>query len=70
MADGVFFVFCSKNIVTKLVGYEQATCLCVEMEFVFGTICFHVNCIHFRGAVFIHVGRHNCVRKWCFVLHV
>ena len=22
---------------------------------------FHVNCIHFRGAVFVHVRRHNCV---------
>jgi len=44
-----FYVFCSKNILTKLVGYQQPTCFCIKMEF------FHVNCIHFRGAVFAHV---------------
>jgi len=33
-----FYVFCSKIIVTKLVGLEQPTCLCVKMEFVVGTI--------------------------------
>jgi len=30
---------------------------------------FHVNCIHFRGAVFMFSFtwiRHNCVGKWCF----
>jgi len=25
-----------------------------------------MNCIHFRGAVFVKVGRHNCVRKMVF----
>jgi len=40
----------------KLVGWKQHTCLCVKMEFVVGTISFHVNCIHFRGAAFVHVG--------------
>jgi len=34
----IFYVFCSKNIVTKPVGYQQPTCLCVKMEFVFGVI--------------------------------
>ena len=46
-----FYVFCSKNILTKPVGYQQRTCLCIKMEF------FHVNYIHFRGAVFVHVGQ-------------
>jgi len=46
-----FYVFCSKNILTELAGYQQPTCLCIKMEFL------HVNCIHFRGAVFIHVGQ-------------
>jgi len=45
-----FYVFCSKNILTELFGYKQPTCLCIKMEF------FHVNCIHFRAAVFAHVG--------------
>jgi len=44
-------VFCTENILTELIGYEQPTCLCIKMEF------FNVNCIHFRGAVFIHVGQ-------------
>jgi len=62
-----FYVFCSKNILTILVGYQQPTCVCIKMEF------FHVNYIHFRPAVFAHVG---CgvgtivYRKWGFVLHV
>jgi len=46
-----FDVFRSKNILTKMVGYQQRTCLCIKKEF------FHVNYIHFRGAVFVHVGQ-------------
>ena len=38
MEDGSFYVLCSKNILTKLVGNQQPTCLCVKMEFVVGTI--------------------------------
>jgi len=34
----ISYVFCGKNILTKLVGYNQSTCLCVEMEFVVGNI--------------------------------
>ena len=30
--------------------------VCVKMEFVVGTFRFHVNFIHFRRAVFVHVG--------------
>jgi len=33
-----FYVFCCKNILTKLVGYQQPTCLCVKMEFAVGII--------------------------------
>jgi len=48
------------------VGYQQRTCLCCKTEFVVGTISLHVNCIHFRRAVFIHVGLKNCVREIVF----
>jgi len=51
-----FYVLCSKNILTKPVGYQKPTCLCVKTEFMVGTFRFHVNCIHFRRAVFFHVG--------------
>jgi len=34
----IFCVLCSKNILMKLVGYQQPTCLCANMEFVVGTI--------------------------------
>jgi len=33
-----FYVLCSKNILTKLVGNHKPTCPCVKMEFVVGTI--------------------------------
>jgi len=33
-----FYVLCSKNILMKLVVYQQPICLCVKMEFVVGTI--------------------------------
>jgi len=33
-----FYVLCSKNILMKLVGYQQPTCLCVRIAFVVGTI--------------------------------
>jgi len=46
-----FYVFCSKNILTELFGYQQPTCLCIKMEF------FHVYCMHFRSAVFVRVGQ-------------
>jgi len=40
LADGLFLknLHCSKNILTKLVSYQQPTYLCVKMEFVVGTI--------------------------------
>ena len=30
-----------------MVNPRLPTCLCVKMEFVVGTIRFHVNCVHF-----------------------
>jgi len=33
-----FYVLCIKNILMKLVGYQQPTSLCVMMEFVVGAI--------------------------------
>jgi len=64
------FVFCSKDILTKLVGYQQPTCLCVKMEFVVRTISLLCE-LFFYGNVFVHVCEllssvHNCVRKKVF----
>jgi len=39
-----FYVLCSKNILIKLVGYQQLTSHGVKMEFV---VRFHVNYFHF-----------------------
>jgi len=40
LADGWFIkikkLLCSKNSLTKIVGYHQPTCLCVKMAFVVG----------------------------------
>jgi len=47
-------LFCSKNILTKLVGYHQPICLCVKMELVVGTISLSCE-LFFSGAVFVHV---------------
>jgi len=33
-----FYALCIKNILIKLVRYQQATCLFVKMEFIAGTI--------------------------------
>jgi len=32
-----FYVLRNKNILMKLVGYQQSTCLCVKMELIAGT---------------------------------
>jgi len=65
------FVFCGKNILTNLVGYEQHTSLCVKMEFVVGTNLLSCElysltwiCLRSCGVGTIVYG------KWCFVLHV
>ena len=51
-----FYVFCSKNILTKLDGYQQPTVSIWNRWLQVEPFRFHVNCIHFRGAVFVHVG--------------
>jgi len=53
----MFFFYnliCSKNILTKLVGYQQSWC----QDGIRGWnyFAFHVNCTHFRGALYVHVG--------------
>jgi len=50
-----FYVLCSKNILRKLVGYQQPTCLCVKMEFVVGTISLSCELFSLFKAVFFHV---------------
>jgi len=61
-----FYVLCDKNLLMKLVGYQQPTCLCVMMEFVVGNIFLHVNCVHFLKLLSFMWGRHNYVRKTIF----
>ena len=51
-----FYVLFSKNILMTLVGSQQSTCFCVKVNSCLEIFRFHVNCIHFRGAVFVHVG--------------
>jgi len=65
----IFYVFYGKNILTKLVGYRQPTCLCVEMKFVVGNISLSSELYSLSWSCFMW-GRHNCVRKQCLVLHV
>jgi len=45
-----FYVLCSKNLLMKLVGYQQPTCLCVKMEFVVGTISLSCELFSFSKA--------------------
>ena len=47
-------MFCSKDILTKLVGYHQPICLCVKMKFVVGTISLSCE-LFFSGAVLVHL---------------
>jgi len=61
-----FYALCNKNILTKLVGYQQPTCLCVKMEFVVGTISFSCELCTLCKVVLVHVGpaqlrTENCV---------
>ena len=50
-----FYVLCNKNILTKLVGYQQPTGLCFMMEFVVGTISLSCELYSLSKAAFIHV---------------
>jgi len=65
----IFYIFCGENILTKLVGYCQPTCLCVKMRFVVGNISLSYELYPLSWSCFMW-GRHNCVRKKCLVLHV
>jgi len=64
----IFYVFCSKNILTKLVGYQQPTCLCQ-----YGIRGWKWNHFAFMWIVFTFVelfsfmwGRNNCAREMVF----
>jgi len=50
-----FYVLCNKNILIKLVGYQQPTCLCVMMEFMVGTISLLCELYSLSKAAFAHV---------------
>jgi len=49
-------MLCNKNILTKLVGYQQPACLCVKMEFVVGTVSFSCELCSLSKVAFVHVG--------------
>jgi len=57
LADGSFFknVLCCKKILTKIVGYQQPTCL-LGRNLWLEPFRFHVNGFHFREIVFVLVG--------------
>jgi len=66
-----FYMFCSKNILTKQVGYQQPTCRCVKMEFVVGTISLSCELYSLSWSCFRSCGAGIIVYgKWCFVSHV
>jgi len=50
-----FYVLCSKNILMKLVGYQQSTCICVMMEFVVAAISLSCELCSHTKAAFVHV---------------
>jgi len=67
----MFYVVCSKNILMKLVGYQQVTYLCVKMEFVVGTISLSCELYSVSWSCFRSCGVGTIVYgKWCFVLDV
>jgi len=52
----IFYVPYSNNILIKLVGYQQPTWLCVEMEFVVRTISLSCELFSLSKAAFVQVG--------------
>ena len=69
----IFHVFCSVNILTKLVCYQQPACLCVNMELVVGSGTISLSCelYSLSWSCFRSRGVGTIVyRKWCFVSHV
>ena len=68
----VYFLnlICSKNSLTKLVGYQQPTCLCVKMEFMVGTISLSRGLYSLSWSCCRSCGVDTIVyEKWCFVSH-
>jgi len=66
-----FYVLSSKNILMKLVGYQQPTCLCGKMEFVVGTISLSCELYSLSWSCFRSCGSGTIVYgKWCFDLHL
>ena len=66
-----FYMFCGKNILTKLVHYHQPTCLCVKMEFVIGTISLSCALYSLSWSCFRSCEASTIAyEKWRFVLHV
>jgi len=64
-------LLCSKKILTKLVGYQQSTCLCVKMEIVVGNISLSCELYSFLWSCFCPCGVGTIVYgKWCFVSHM
>jgi len=67
----IFYVFCSKNILMELIGYQQPTCLCVKVEFVVGTISLSCELYSLSWSCFRSCGVSTIVyRKLRFFLHV
>jgi len=69
-----FYVLCSKNILMKLVCYQQPTCLCVKMEFVVGIISLSCelyslswSCFRSRGFGTIVYGNGVSIYMWSAV---
>jgi len=59
-----FYVLCIKNILMKLVGYQQPTSLCVMMEFVVGAISLSCEFCSLSEAAFAHVrAAHLCTEN-------
>jgi len=52
----IFYVLCSKNILMKLVVYQQPTWPCLKMEFVVRTISLSCELFSLSKAAFLHVG--------------
>jgi len=58
-------------ILTKLVGYQKPTCLCVKMEFVVGNVSRSCQLYSLSWSCFCSCGVDTIVYgKWCFILHV
>jgi len=63
LADGLLKnLLCSKNSLTKLVDYQQPTCLCVKIAFAIGTISLSWELFSFMWGRH----RHNCVLEMVF----